>query len=323
MCSKRATKTTKERTTMALSKKPPTPQSVEDYLALPYSARVVSDPTGGYVATVDELPGCVTQGETWAETGAMVRDAMAAWISAKLASGQHVPVPQDETEPARVLLRLPRNLHQDLTYAAERDGVSANQYLVYLLAKGLQQDAASKGYPAPEFFRDMEAAFVAVAKTQVTMSELLMDQQLAGYTTLLASHATATEQAAAALRPMLDRVQADATAPHQQVAASLPPMRDVEATLQGTTVAAATAIEAQIAAALQPRFDAEAAIQETIRVTSAIQEEQARAAAAVASTAATLWAGTAQSVLQQALQQEKAARRTLQEYQRLRKQLGF
>lgn len=86
------------------------PRSVEEYLALPYTIRVTADPTGGYVASVEELLGCVTQGESWADMGEMIRDAMRAWIGAAMEDGRPVPLPRDDVEPARILVRLPRSL---------------------------------------------------------------------------------------------------------------------------------------------------------------------------------------------------------------------
>ena len=60
------------------------PRTVEQYLELPYTVRITPEPHGGYVGVVEELPGCITQGESWAEVGEMLRDAMAAWISVAL-----------------------------------------------------------------------------------------------------------------------------------------------------------------------------------------------------------------------------------------------
>lgn len=111
------------------------PGAVDGYLRLPYTVRVTADPTGGYVASVEELPGCVTQGESWAEVGEMVRDAMRAWITAALEDGRPVPVPREDAEPARVLVRLPRSLHRALVRAAQEEGVSLNQFIVYRLAQ--------------------------------------------------------------------------------------------------------------------------------------------------------------------------------------------
>src|SRR5438034_10736323 len=97
---------------------------LESYLALPYTIRVTPDPSGGYVADVEELPGCISQGETWEEAGEMIRDAMSAWIAVHLEDGRPVPVPRTDNSPSRVLLRLPHSLHRELQRAAEREGIS-------------------------------------------------------------------------------------------------------------------------------------------------------------------------------------------------------
>lgn len=120
------------------------PRTVDEYLELPYTVRITPDPHGGYVGVVEELPGCITQGESWAEVGEVLRDAMAAWISVALEDGRPVPVPGEPGEAARFLLRLPRTLYHELQRAAEREGVSLNQYLVYRLAA----DAARRDMPA-------------------------------------------------------------------------------------------------------------------------------------------------------------------------------
>jgi len=114
-----------------------TPRTVEAYLDLPYTIEITPDPSGGYAESVAELPGCITQAETWAEINALIRDAMAGWIAIKLEDGLPVPLPADPAVPARVLLRLPRSLHRELTLAADREGVSFNQYLVYQLARAV------------------------------------------------------------------------------------------------------------------------------------------------------------------------------------------
>jgi len=48
---------------------------------------------GGFVATVPDLPGCMSDGETPEEALANVRDAMAAWIEEARALGRSVPEP--------------------------------------------------------------------------------------------------------------------------------------------------------------------------------------------------------------------------------------
>ena len=56
------------------------------------------DGDGAYwFATVEELPGCMSDGDTEAEALASVRDAMHGWISAALEAGRPVPEPRDDT----------------------------------------------------------------------------------------------------------------------------------------------------------------------------------------------------------------------------------
>jgi len=48
---------------------------------------------GGFVATVPDLPGCMSDGDTPEEALANVRHAVAAWIEKARALGRSVPKP--------------------------------------------------------------------------------------------------------------------------------------------------------------------------------------------------------------------------------------
>jgi predicted RNase H-like HicB family nuclease len=48
---------------------------------------------GGFLATVPELPGCMSDGETRAEALANVEDAIATWIHAARKMGRSIPEP--------------------------------------------------------------------------------------------------------------------------------------------------------------------------------------------------------------------------------------
>lgn len=58
-----------------------------------YTVILEKDPTGGFVATVPALPGCVSQGESREEALRNIQEAMEAYIEDCLASGD--PVPQE------------------------------------------------------------------------------------------------------------------------------------------------------------------------------------------------------------------------------------
>lgn len=49
---------------------------------------------GGFLATVPELPGCMSDGATRAEALANVEDAIATWIHCARKMGQAIPEPK-------------------------------------------------------------------------------------------------------------------------------------------------------------------------------------------------------------------------------------
>ena len=95
--------------------------------------------SGGYVAKINELPGCITQAETLPELMNMIQDAKRCWLDGALQDGIEIPEPTDLTdaEPSKFLLRLPKSLQRDLAARAKLEGVSLNQYMLYQLARSV------------------------------------------------------------------------------------------------------------------------------------------------------------------------------------------
>jgi antitoxin HicB len=112
--------------------------TVEEYAKLPYHVLLVrTDEEKGkpWSAAIEELPGCTSQGKTSEEALRGVQQAMESWITTALAEGRDVPVPKSAaSHSGRLLLRMPRTLHADLTRASEREGVSLNQFITDVLA---------------------------------------------------------------------------------------------------------------------------------------------------------------------------------------------
>ncbi len=59
-----------------------------------------ADDGGGFVATVPDLPGCMSDGETAQEALVNVQDAIAAWIEAAESMGRPVPRPSQRMSAA-------------------------------------------------------------------------------------------------------------------------------------------------------------------------------------------------------------------------------
>jgi antitoxin HicB len=122
------------------------PRTLEEYLTLPYHIEVIRDndeENPGWVARVVELPGCITQGDTFEELGEMIEDAMRSWIGVALEDGIPVPEPKPEEDySGKFVVRVPRSLHRQLAEAAEREGVSLNQFINVALGMAVGRASA-------------------------------------------------------------------------------------------------------------------------------------------------------------------------------------
>lgn len=110
-------------------------KTLEYYMSLPYRLEIIPDEAeGGYVASYPELRGCLTVGDTAESAAANAEDAKREWLAAAIEDGYEIPEPQDEYS-GQFKLRIPKSLHRDLALHAKREGISMNQYCLYLLAK--------------------------------------------------------------------------------------------------------------------------------------------------------------------------------------------
>lgn len=119
-------------------------RTIEEYFKLPFRLEIVEDTAeGGYVASFPELKGCVTCGETIESAVAAAYDAKKAWLRAAIDDGYPIPEPiTDDAYSGQFKFRMPKSLHRQLAENARREGISMNQYCLYLLTK--YDTAASK-----------------------------------------------------------------------------------------------------------------------------------------------------------------------------------
>lgn len=112
-------------------------KTLEYYLSLPYRLEIVPDAEeGGYSACYPELPGCITCAETMEKVLNNALDAKKAWIEAALEEGLEIEEPISENAySGQFKLRMPKSLHKSLAEHSKQEGVSMNQYCVYLLSR--------------------------------------------------------------------------------------------------------------------------------------------------------------------------------------------
>ena len=112
-------------------------RTLEDYMAMPYRMEIVEDSDeGGFVASYPDLPGCISCGESVEAAAANAQDAKRAWLEAAMEDGIAIRVPDSlDDYSGQFKLRIPKSLHRSLAEHSQREGISMNQYCIYLLSR--------------------------------------------------------------------------------------------------------------------------------------------------------------------------------------------
>jgi len=92
---------------------------------------------GAWVASIPDLPGCNSFGDTVTEAVQNVQETKNLWIKGQYKANENIPEPTEEDAySGKFVLRIPRVLHRSLAYEARKQGVSLNHYASHLLSQG-------------------------------------------------------------------------------------------------------------------------------------------------------------------------------------------
>ncbi len=115
-----------------------------ELLKKPYSRVVVPEPDGSFRAEIIEFPGCIATGDTAGGALSRLEVVAESWLESVLARGQAVPEPLEENGySGKLMLRLPKGLHQRAALWAERESVSLNQFILTCVAEHVGARAAT------------------------------------------------------------------------------------------------------------------------------------------------------------------------------------
>ena len=112
-------------------------KTLNDYMKMSYLMEIIEDKEeGGFIVSYPDLPGCITCGETVESAVENALDAKITWLKTALKEGIEIYEPDNlEGYSGQFKLRIPRSLHRSLAEHSRREGISMNQYCVYLLSK--------------------------------------------------------------------------------------------------------------------------------------------------------------------------------------------
>ncbi len=137
-------------------------RTVEQYLELPYHIEVRSERDADrslWKATVGELPGCVSRGDTADEALARLRTAMESWLASALEEDRDIPLPNESVSAeevaskarrghsGRFLVRMPSSLHERLAHEAERAHLSLNRFVTDVLEASVARSESEQLSP--------------------------------------------------------------------------------------------------------------------------------------------------------------------------------
>lgn len=108
--------------------------------------RLTDEEGGGILISFPDLPGLISDGDTYEEAITNGREAFSDWIEGWLEMGRKVPLPSkdDDIDPAKFVLRMPHSLHLRVMATAAAEGVSANLLLTTIIAEGIAVRAPRK-----------------------------------------------------------------------------------------------------------------------------------------------------------------------------------
>lgn len=118
---------------------------IKYYLNLKYPLVIKEDEDGSYYAEYPDLKGCMTTGDSLNEISKTIEDAKQAWIETAFENNIEIPEPKSENDySGSFRIRMPKSLHKLLADDAKNEGISMNQYCIYLLSKEHEREQHSQ-----------------------------------------------------------------------------------------------------------------------------------------------------------------------------------
>lgn len=146
-----------------------------DYLKRPYARVLRPEADGSFSAEIVEFPGCFAAGDTGNEALRNLENVAESWILGMQAKKERIPEPLQEKEAfsGKLVLRLPRSLHKKAAFAAEREGVSLNQFISACVAEavGLSAGRAPENHQAIQKAAARQDAIITKVSYQTRIVE--------------------------------------------------------------------------------------------------------------------------------------------------------
>ncbi len=152
-------------------------KTLDYYLKLNYPIEIYKIPEedgGGYSATIPSLGryAFVADGETVEETIKNVLNLKDHYIKELYKKGIPIPEPELTKElnevSGKFVVRIPKELHSSLIQRAKENGISLNQYILYLLTRAFEQEKMEN--VLQNFIQKFENLFHDIIETEYNLN---------------------------------------------------------------------------------------------------------------------------------------------------------
>ena len=116
-------------------------KKLDYYMSLDYELiikKCKKEDGGGYIVTCPDLVGFLTGGDTLEEVQNNIVESKRTYFDA-FEDNEEIPLPGscELKFNGKILIRTPKSLHKELVELSEKENISLNQYILYLLSKGV------------------------------------------------------------------------------------------------------------------------------------------------------------------------------------------
>lgn len=138
--------------------------------------RLSEEDGGGWLAEVPELKGCLADGNNPEEALKNLKDVVDTWLEVAREDSKKIPEPRiyvDSEYSGKFTLRIPKTLHRQLVYEAEKEGVSLNQLVLSMISYNWGQMTSN-------IDNDTNTKQLQVQKTFTKITYTVPDESLVG-----------------------------------------------------------------------------------------------------------------------------------------------
>lgn len=114
-------------------------KNLDYYMNLNYPTEfqkiIEDDGENYYRITIPRLPGVIVYADSITEGISELEEAKKAWFSSCLRRNIKIPEPLHKKYSGKLLVRMPKSLHEQLAEEAEKENVSLNSFIISKLAQ--------------------------------------------------------------------------------------------------------------------------------------------------------------------------------------------